>query len=300
MKRLLCIAVCLLAGTLHATGGGASGLTFLKLETSARISAMGGAGTALYHEPANVHYNPAGIADMPHSEIQLMHTSWIQDMSMQYGGGVLSLGRASLGISLYNSMVEGVEVRTRPGPAESEFTARYFGTGATFAYRISPSFRAGATGKILYEKLYVDEATGYAFDLGLLYRSTTPGLFFGISVLNIGSMNTLRNEATDLPLTYRFGSSYQLPLLMEDLTTQLAVDALWYDGDDKLHLLFGGEIGYAGTVYARIGLQSGVEARGITAGFGVRHGLFKLDYAYIPLFDELGTGHTITVGMVFR
>lgn len=301
MKRSLYLLLALTitaAPLLHA--GESSGLTFLKLETNARSAAMGGTGTALYHAPSLVHYNPAGIADMEHSEIQLMHTSWVQDMTMQYGSGVLSFGRASLGISLYNASIDGIEVRTRPGPPETEFTARNFGTGATFAYRLSPSFRAGVTGKLLYEKIHIDEATGYGFDFGVQYSSTTPGLVFGFSVLNIGSMTDLRNEPTELPLTYRVGSSYELPFTVEEMTIRLAVDALQYSGSDKLHLMFGGELGYSEMIFARIGYQTGLAARGITAGIGIFQGGFKLDYAYIPLQSDLGTAHLLSIGVVFR
>ncbi len=300
MKRLYFFLVITILVSQYLTAGESSGLTFLKFETNVRSAAMGGTGTALYHEPSIIHYNPAGIADMPHSEIQLMHTSWIQDMSLQYGSGVIPLGRASLGISLYNSSIEGIEVRTRPGPPESDFTARNFGAGLSFAYRISPSFRAGVTGKFLYEKLYIDEASGYGIDLGLQYRSTTPGLFFGVSVLNIGAMNDLREEPSELPLTYRVGSSYELPFIVQDMAIRLAVDALQYSGDDKLHLMFGGEFGYSETIFARIGLQSGIDARSITAGVGIHHGVLKLDYAFIPLQNDLGTGHKLSIGVLFQ
>lgn len=277
----------------------AGGLVFLKLETSARSAAMGGTGTALSGEPSIVHYNPAGIAELPSSEIQLMYTSWIEGMSLQYGGAVLSLGRAAIGVSLLNSAIEGIEVRTRPGPPESEFTARNFSAGASFAYRVSPSFRVGVSSKVLYEKIYVDEATGYAFDVGVIYHSPTPGLRFGFSVLNLGSMSHLRNEPTELPLTYRVGSSYELPFIMQDISVRLAVDALQYSGDDKLHLRFGGEFGYARILFGRIGLQTGIQTRSFTAGLGIKHGSFKLDYAYTPLSDNLGSGHTLGVGVQF-
>ncbi len=275
----------------------ATGLTFLKLETNARNAAMGGTGAGLYHTPAIVHYNPAGIADMAFSGIQIMHTQWIQDMTLQHGSGALSVGRTSIGLSIYNAAISNIEVRTRPGPPESAFTARNFGAGLTVAYSISSSFRAGVTGKLLYEKIFIDEATGYGIDVGIQYLSTTPGLVFGFSVLNIGSMNQLRNESTDLPLSYRIGSSYELPFSIKDLLIRLAVDGLQYSGDDKIHLMFGGEIGYAETMYTRIGLHSGIHARGITFGFGVYYGTFELDYAYIPFTDNLGTGHTISVGI---
>lgn len=300
MKQLIFILSFIVLISPATSAGGSGSLTFLKLETSARSAAMGGAGAALYHEASLIQYNPAAIADMVYSEIQLMHTEWIQGMSFQYGSAVWSFGRSSLGISLFNSSIGGIEVRTRPGPPETEFTARNFGAGATFAYRISPSFRAGVTGKLLYEKIFIDEATGYGLDFGVQYRSTTPGLFFGFSILNIGSMTDLRNEPSELPLSYRIGSSYELPFTMDELAIRLAVDALQYSGDDKLHLMFGGEVAYVDAIFARIGFHSGVDTRGLSFGIGIHHGIFKLDYAFVPLQNNLGEGHTMSIGVLFK
>jgi hypothetical protein len=301
MKRILFLmlaALCINGDFVHAAGK--TGLTFLKLETGSRFAAMGGAATALYHEASILHYNPAGLAGIPKSEIQLMHTSWIGDMSTQYGVFAIAMNRATLGISLYNSSVEDIEVRTRPGPPESTFNTRNFAAGATFAYRTSPSFRVGLTAKLLYEKIYIDEATGYAFDLGVLYRTSTPGLYFGLSVLNIGSMNELRSEQTNLPLNYRFGSSYDLPAQFQDFTVKLAVDVMKFHEDDKLHLMFGGEFTYSQALFLRLGYHSGVDARSLSAGVGIRHGIAKIDYAFIPMRNDLGAGHSLTLGIIFR
>ncbi len=299
MKSLiLYIFFAFLLLTRTTLAGGSSGLTFLKLDTGSRIAAMGGAATSLYHNASAVHYNPANIAGMPGSEIQLMHTSWIQGMSMQYAVAAFAMDRASLGISLYNASVDDIEVRTRPGPPEATFTARNFAAAATFAYRTSPSFRLGITGKLLYEKIFVDEATGYAFDFGFLYRTSTPGLYFGLAILNAGSMSALRDESTELPLTYRVGSSYELPLLLQDLVVQVSVDVMRYGDDDKLHLMFGGELNYTNSIFIRVGYRSGVEERGLSTGLGLRHRFLKFDYAFIPLRNNLGTGHSITVGFL--
>jgi hypothetical protein len=301
MKRFLFMGIVTIVFNVYSPNAvGNTGMTFIKLETGSRFAAMGGAATALYHEASILHYNPAGIAGISKSEIQLMHTSWIGDMSLQYGAFAIAMNRVTLGISLYNSSVENIEVRTRPGPAESTFNTRNFAAGATFAYRTSPSFRVGITGKLLYEKIFVDEATGYAFDFGILYRTSTPGLYFGLAVLNVGSMNELRNEKTTLPLSYRFGSSYELPLLLQDLTVRLAIDAMKFSKDDKLHLMFGGEFEYSGMLYLRVGYHSGIEAQGLSAGLGFRRGIIKLDYAFIPLRNDLGTGHSLTIGIMFR
>jgi hypothetical protein len=301
MKRislLLFAVLCLTGNFVHA--GGKTGLTFLKLETGSRFAAMGGAATALYHEASILHYNPAGLAGIPKSEIQFMHTSWIGDMSAQYGVFAIAMNRATLGISLYNSSVEDIEVRTRPGPPESTFNTRNFAAGVTFAYRTSPSFRVGLTTKLLYEKIFIDEATGYAFDLGILYSTSTPGLYFGLAILNLGSMNELRSEQTNLPLNYRFGSSYDLPMRFQDFTVKLAVDVMKYQKDDKLHLMFGGEFAYSQTLFLRLGYHSGVDGRGLSAGVGIKHGIAKIDYAYIPMRNNLGAGHSLTLGVRFR
>lgn len=86
---------------------------------------------------------------------------------------------------------------------------RNLSTGISFGYKVTPNFSLGVTGKYLYEKIYVDEASGLAFDFGTNYWKGLWNLALVIS--NVGSMSELEKMYL-LSFLHLFGSEeVQIP-----------------------------------------------------------------------------------------
>ncbi len=291
--------------TYHARAeGGASGMAFLKLGISARGVAMGDAMAASASGAAATYYNPAGIVpdreSTRTSDVLIMHKEWIQDTRTQFLGATFGLGEDhGIGFSLNTTSVSDIEIRTRPGEAEGTFSSRNLALGASYARRIGDDIQVGITARFLYEQILVDEASGVGGDIGLLYTTPIEGLKAGITLANIGAMSALRSESTRLPLLSRVGVAYPItvPSLNADLT--LAADVLHLFREAKTLAAVGAEVSFAQTVAARAGYQTGSEGRGLSLGGGVRYGLFHFDYAFSRLAGELGSGHTIALGIRF-
>ncbi len=287
------------SGTLYAQAGGA-GLSFLKLGTSARGIAMADAMSAHVTGSAATYYNPAGL---PRSldegnpgQILLMHKEWIQDTRTEVlaASVVLSPSQA-LGFSVNSTTVSDIEIRTRPGPADGTFDMKGYAVGLSYSQKFSDVFAAGITGKYLYEKILVDDASGFAFDLGAQYKSPIPHLSIGAVIANLGSMSALRAESTTLPTLMRIGAAYDGALESISSRFLLATDVTANFPAGQTLASFGGELEFQETVAVRSGYVLGSEGRGFSAGIGVRHGILGFDYAYVPLSSELGTTHTFSL-----
>jgi hypothetical protein len=191
--------------------------------------------------------------------------------------------------------VSDIEIRTRPGPADGTFDSRGYAIGLSYSQRFSDAFTAGITGKFLYEKILIDDASGFAFDLGAQYHSPLPNLAFGAVIANIGSMSALRSESTTLPTLLRVGAGYDG--LLESISSSflLAADLTVNFPASQTLASFGGELEFHEAVAVRSGYVVGSEGRGFSAGVGVRHGILGFDYAYAPLSSELGTTHTFSL-----
>ena len=61
----------------------------------------------------------------------------------------------------------------------------------------------------------------------------------------------------------------------------------------------GGEWMFNNVVAARAGYQIGSNTRGFSAGVGVAYDIFNLDYGFVPLSSNLGSGHTISLALNF-
>lgn len=303
MKRtfalLLAAATLALPGPAWAQAGG-SGLAFLKLGVSARSNAMADAMTAHVTGSAAPFANPAGLAAPApaalRSELQFMHREWIQDARMQFLGAGLQLGEEdALGLGLYTASVSGIEVRNRPGTPEATFDARSLAVAASYARRVDEDLSLGATVKVLYEKMLVDDAFGWGVDLGAQYRTPWEGVRAGAVLANLGSMSTLRNESSTLPASLRAGLAYDADLASISSAFTLAADAVFVFPSSTVVAAVGGELRVVQAVAVRAGYQFGETARGVSAGIGLRWNFVGFDYAYAPLSDDLGNTHTLSL-----
>jgi hypothetical protein len=277
---------------------GKTGLSFLKLGVGSRALAMGEAYTAIASDPTAIHFNPAALSLSKSPQILLMHRQWIQDVKTEYISAKTSLNQFSFGIAVNATSVDNIELRTTPGLPIGTFSARNAAIGGGISYDFDTTLSFGLAVNYLYEKLYVEEAQGLGVNFGALYLSPW-NVRFGFAVNNIGSMNELKYEASKIPTQIRFGAGYEMPLESIDASLLTATDIVSSSVENKSHVNFGIEFIYSKTFAARLGYQTGYEAKSISAGVGVMYGMARFDYAFVPFKYELGSTHTFTVGVEF-
>jgi hypothetical protein len=270
-----------------------TGLTFLKLGVGGRAIGMGEAYSALSTDASGIYYNPAGIAFGSGSEITLMHKEWVFGTATEYLGSTIHAGNFAFGLGLNSTNVNDIEIRQEPGPSQGTFGLHDLAVSPTASWRVDTSLSIGATGKFLYEKIYVEESSGAAFDLGAKYELDR-NFAFAAAVSNIGSTSALARESTTLPSTLRVGISYSSPMSNEFGCT-LASDVLKVLQDDGTRIHLGAEAVYESFLALRVGYQIGYDAKGYSAGLGIRYGLLQFDYAFVPFLNDLGNTHTFAL-----
>jgi len=278
---------------------GSSGMTFLKLGVGARSLAMGEAATAEVSDIAGTYYNPAALAEAVSADVSVMHKEWFQDVTSDYVGARVECSRLSFGLGINATSVNGIQIRETPGPPEGTFDAHDVAFSLSSAYRYDSSLSVGINLKYLYEKILVNQANGWGLDLGVLYN-TPWNLRLGFSASNIGSMTALDNEASALPLIFRLGAGYAIPVASLTGTVSLAADYVRFSQDDINHFHLGAEYLYGSSVAFRLGYQTGYESRGLTTGLGVHYGTVQVDYAFLPMKDDLGSTHTVSLAILFH
>lgn len=285
-------------GFVHAQAG-KTGLSFLKIGIGARTVAMGDAGVALGDGAAAPYYNPASMMRTSQTWILLMHNEWVQDVSSDYIGVVLPFDGWRLAFNANRAGVSNIEVRDRPGVAEGMFDSHSFTLGTSMAFDVVENLSVGASVKYVFEKIYVDQAGGYAFDLGVSYATPIEGLHAGYAVSNLGEMGVLRNERTKLPALHRVGAAYETPIPQFDATATFVADGFSVFDEKKLSARFGAELNYSKSVFARLGYQTGSEIYGFSGGIGVSFSALRFDYALTPFSSEFGSAHTISISIQF-
>jgi hypothetical protein len=303
-KRLDCcfpvlLIIVLLFRSEMAAQGGETGLSFLKLGVGARSVGMGEAQAAIGTDATATYYNPGGLAEASKTSILVMHKEWIQDVRTEFLGVNIPFEDFAIGIGINTTNTGNIELRTQPGPSEGTFSSHDFAGSISIARRIIPELSVGASFKFLYEKIFVDEASGVGFDVGALYKSPVEGLRFALVGSNFGSMGSLRSESIQLPSLLRLGGAYIHDVDMLHSTLTVGADLVKVFHEDNAHLHTGLEVDYQETIAFRIGYLFGYETRGLTAGLGLRRDIFRLDYGFSSQSEDFNNGHTISVGVEF-
>ena len=109
----------------------------------------------------------------------------------------------------------------------------------------------GITGKYLFQKIYVDEANGLAFDFGTNYSKDNVSVAFVIA--NIGSVDDLKNESTKVPTLVRLGGSYKGTA--QKFSYNIALEGFKVLDGGTFHVNTGGEVGYKDFAFLKIRLS---------------------------------------------
>lgn len=301
MKKFSIITFLLLtivtAANAQNDGAASTGLAFLKLGAGARSLAMGEAYSSVTNDATAFIYNPARLIIGDKGNVSLMHNFSAQDVSMDYISAKFPSGKKlAFGIGVFTTSVNDIEVRNTPGAAIEKFDARNLSTGLSLGYLVSANLSVGITGKLIYEKIYIDDASGFGFDFGTNYSKDNYSLSFVVA--NIGSVSALKNVSTKLPSLVRFGGSYKFNA-SKTLSILAAAEGFQVLSGGSFHLHSGAEAAYKDFLFLRLGYQSGYENRGITTGVGFRYQAWSVDYAFIPYTDDFGTGNAISLGINF-
>lgn len=278
-------------------GAANTGLAFLKLGVTSRAISLGDAVVSYNEDASATFYNPAAMFTGPNVNALFMHNEQVLGIRTEYLAAKVKFNKLAFGVSLNNTSVNDIEIREIPGEPLGTFTAQNFAFGLSAGYRVNNNLSFGLTGKFIYEKIYVDNANGFAFDFGGLYNYNK--LSFGLSISNLGSMNELNNESSKLPSSIRGGASYLLDLPKINATVRIGIDGYKVMDGGKVHANAGAEFLYKDFLALRVGYQSGYENKNLTTGLGIEYKAFNLDYAFVPYRYSIGSSHTITLGTNF-
>jgi Type IX secretion system protein PorV len=272
---------------------GKTGLSFLKIGIDARAVGMGEAYTAVTTDASAVYWNPAGLLGAKRSNVLFNHNEWILDIRGEFAGLSIVRSRSAWGFHINSFNIGEIAVREIPSSEPLAFTsAHYLASGLSYARRLHQRLDLGLSLKYLFEKIDVNTASGYAFDAGMIYRPPLNGLKLGATIQNLGSMSDLRNDQTSLPVLFRLGAAYQLPLKITGVDMNLASDLVKVSAEN-LHWHLGSEFLLWKQLALRAGWMQGYEARDFTLGLGFNRSSLRLDYGYLP--SDLGTAHRFTI-----
>lgn len=276
-----------------------TGLSFLKLGPAAREQAMGDIGVASAVGAAANYYNPATLGDAKTSAVLFSQSLWLLDTYSSHVSGVFKSEQSAFGVSLTWLSVNDVPIRSRATEEpDGTFSSQNAAVSLSYARTISPALTLALTGKILYEKIYLNSATGFAADFSAFAKPIGESLTLGVALQNLGGIGTLVETASRLPTTLRAGGAYRLilPTVESSLALEANVVSVF---SDKTHFAVGAEFGFREFLWGRLGYTAGNDTRSISGGVGVKVNQFKFDYAFVPFSNSLGSANVLTLQFLY-
>lgn len=295
ISRLLWPA--LIPAALLAQGTSNGGST-LKLPQHAVTASLADLSAVEFGRLEAAGINPAALADSDEAtSVAFTHMSWIQDVSGQRLGLSFPTAIGRFSASTAVSRIPGIEVRESPGPPIATFDAQTALIQAGWAGSIVDGIVVGIAASYLYEKLYVNESTGFSADAGVLAETPIRDLVVAMSVVNLGGMSAFRAASVDLPSTVRLAAGYRMTFGQFEIRPAAALRTGL--NHDESGLTLGGTLMFDKLLGIRASWRSGETARNLAVGLTAGYRGIGLEYALVPFSSGLGTAQVLTVGLSF-
>jgi hypothetical protein len=281
---------------------GTTAYSFLKIDVSARSTAMGGAFVGLSDDESALYFNPAGLIQIEQKRFFTTYNNYIADIQSGFLGYVHPYDENTrLGASIHYFNYGTLDRTDNLGNPLGTFGATDFALALSFVRSINSQISLGATGKFIYEKIESYSSDALALDLGVIHISKDARTRFGLVGQNLGVQlkGLTKSHKDDLPVAVKVGMSHQV----RELPLIVALDAA-KPIDNDVFLNLGGEFTALKPLYLRIGWSSfgknfktdsdKDDMAGFAGGFGVRWRAYRFDYAYSS-YADLGGVHKISI-----
>ena len=306
---ILLSAVCYLSSNLYAADSktGTTTASFLKIETGARPTAMGGAFAAVSDDLNALYYNPAGLAQLDSRAFSAVHTLWLQSINHDYVafGFPITLmdNKLAFGIHAVYLGVDDIDRRTSAGVSDGQAKVADLAVAGTVAWQLRDTTNLGFTVKGIRMAMDKSQDNGFALDAGILEK-LPDNLAVGLMVQNLGPKMDVSGTKEKLPTNLKAGLSYR----MFNNNLLLATDVN-FPNDRNMRFHGGAEYRFNKLFALRTGYEdvnSPGNSSGFTAGISVNEDYIdeilnvkmQFDYAWMS-FGELGSTHRLEIGIKF-
>ena len=169
---------------------GTTAAPFLKIGVGGRALGMGEAYTTQAEDITGLFWNPGGLATMDKVQVLLNHYDYLAGLYYEFGAIAIpfpQIGTFGFFFS-YLGMpeIERTTIQFPDGNGE-KVSANSFSAGISYARALTDRFSIGANAKYIRETIWHSQASGMAFDIGLLYRTFFRNIKIGMSISNFGS-----------------------------------------------------------------------------------------------------------------
>jgi hypothetical protein len=279
---------------------GSSGALFLRFGLGARAAGMGEAYIAVAEDASSVYWNPGAMPAVLGTNVTLAHSEYIQSLRFEQAAVTHETEWGTFGFLFSGLYMDDMERRDNFPTAVplGEFGAYDVAFGLAYGRYIVPNVAVGVTLKTVYQRIDELSASGFAVDAGIYHVSRIRGLKLAAVAANLGTPMKFDTEEYALPIYLKVGGSWETEVAALDGRVMVTLDAM-FPNDDDVREHIGAEYSYRRMFALRAGYKAGYDSQGATFGFGVVYRDVAVDYAFLPVDNDLGDSHRFSLGFGF-
>lgn len=281
---------------------------FLRLDSSPRASALGGAYIADNLDPNVIFYNPAGITTIENIPISFSFLKYLADINSVSLASKFNLdGIGKFGSALRYINYGKFDERDEAGNELGTFNPSDLALTIAYGNSFSENLTYGASLKFIYSNIASASSFGIAGDVGMQYFLPENGWNFGLSLLNMGSQITYYNEYNEaLPFSVQLGASKKLahmPLQLFFALTRLNDDNRFkfinVGVEFTLSKVIKLRFGYDNVKREEYKIASTSALGGFSFGAGIDVSGYDVGYAFSSM-GAIGATHRIGITSVIK
>ena len=289
-----------LPATASADEPGSAGALFLRFGLGARAAGMGEAYAAVAEDASSVFFNPGAMPAVLGTRITLAHSEYFQSLRFEQAAVTHETEWGTFGFMFTGLYMDDMDRRDDLGSVNplGQFGAYDVAVAVAYGRYIVPNVAVGISLKPVHQRIDELSATGFAVDAGIYHVSRIEGVKLAATVANLGTPMKFESEEYALPRYVRIGGSWEREVPAVDGRVMVTLDAL-FPNDDGVREHIGGEYSYRRMFSLRAGYKAGYDSQGATFGLGVVYRDIAVDYAFLPVSNDLGDSHRFGVGFSF-
>jgi|GEM_PF-481495 len=273
-----------------------TGFAFLKMPVAARGAATMTVFSQISTSPFSVFENPAGL-NSTGLQVGVSHILWFNEVKSHAIAASFPVGKCNLGTGINLVRIPGIEIREKPTAEPDGITeAQYLNSTVGISYSPFKTLTLGIAGKFIYEHLYTNSATGYAFDISGRWLAPS-SLDISFLISNLGRAQELESERSELPTTLKIGIIRPEIFTEGPVNVSVGLNLVSIIPTQQTYIQAGMEM----RITDYTALRGGFERVGVinrtALGFGLRFGQFGLDYTFIFMPEGLGYPHLFTFNL---
>jgi len=232
------------------------------------------------------------IAPKEGPELSLCRGTWIGGVNTANLAYNQNINNRTLHIQLRYSGLTDIELRDeRPSDEALAYFSSFGISGKIGVSFGSNRSRYGISLESIRIGIYNESAQGMALNAGYLYRF--PNKFsFGLSVLNIGKMSSLKSSAPRLPTRFFVGLSKEL--IFGEYSNSVHLSSEWNEVAETMHLWFGNIFNWK-TIQIMSGISTASKIYTASAGIGLQLGQYNISYGIRFGSQDIGLPQSITI-----